>query len=836
MKKIRKSKIIYIFLFGIISSIFYIFLYMNVDNCLTSDDAASQLYFYENQVYGVGLAKGVILRSFQISNILARIGYLIFGADVGFTWFQNGVRYFILIVLSFRLACIRHEKYENIVEWWLVPLFSVFTVFQNPLGTDYGLNAARFHLDSIICLLIFLVILEKKGEYSKKRYYFFISLIFIITLLQIDFVFIPAFVIPFFWWGICYGVSTNKKGQIIGIGSFVFVCLAFLLKIINVIYGIDVLYNGYGSSVMPNLSNIINNIIPLLNAYLSMCGIEYAGMQFFSINFFITIPRMIVFVIMLGVWVKTLFEVMFLRKNIDSVSSVVSVSIFMLFIFSILFCDISSPVTARYMGGTLYLMPIVLCRRCKDLKLLQVVKTDNNHLGIFVATALICLIGVKVPLNSSINVEYQKLAEYLEENNYKYGVGDFWTANISSLLTKQKTLIQAVYLDKNYGLLYPYMDEWAYYDDKTNQFNFIVIDKNESLRMGGDIEDYFKMYGTPIENNMIDGNCVLKYDYDIRYKPIYSYLESGSNHNGRFIEKKSENEYLSHNNSVSMGKYRLIIWGTNLQTCKLDIMDDNVIIKECIYNEDAIICEFISKRCSDELQVSISGNEEFSIQKQMMVCLLPSYEVEISCMEDSLKTETLDLEEGEYQLIVKGKDISELHLQSSDQKINDGIIAKYRGEESYLYQIDCKEAISLNFEIKGKIENIDGVYLVQEHENNSSYYDFSTVSLQTTGSINESGNIQLLNDEIQYGPYITLEKGTYHVHIKGSNLGEDVSVNVGYEIDEVLDIHNLEVSSDSIDYDIFLDEDKEQVEFRTFNNGENKVEIENVIVEEVSYE
>ena len=80
------------------------------------------------------------------------------------------------------------------------------------------------------------------------------------------------------------------------------------------------------------------------------------------------------------------------------------------------------------------------------------------------------------------------------------------------------------------------------------------------------------------------------------------------------------------------------------------------------------------------------------------------------------------------------------------------------------------------------------------------------------------------------GPYITLEKGNYHVTWKGDNLDDCRFKATALRGEKELNIENLRISDKEASFDIKLKESNENVEFIVVNPGKGEALISGIVL------
>lgn len=152
------------------------------------------------------------------------------------------------------------------------------------------------------------------------------------------------------------------------------------------------------------------------------------------------------------------------------------------------------------------------------------------------------------------------------------------------------------------------------------------------------------------------------------------------------------------------------------------------------------------------------------------------------------------------------------------------------------------EAVGMYYNILGlpiqQIDIDDFSILIYDYDISTQLTDASGFDERTFTSknllYNENGSIEekdivLSKLGVQYGPYTPLKSGNYIVTIKGENLNS--STYDVFATNEEIPMTIIESSNDIIRYEISLSNKKNRVEFRTFNNSEEKVVVTEIMVQ-----
>lgn len=108
-------------------------------------------------------------------------------------------------------------------------------------------------------------------------------------------------------------------------------------------------------------------------------------------------------------------------------------------------------------------------------------------------------------------------------------------------------------------------------------------------------------------------------------------------------------------------------------------------------------------------------------------------------------------------------------------------------------------------------------------------YNFLSLNF-SNGAVLDNGQIVLKQGDIQYGPYVSLNKGRYEVQIRGNNLLEGVFDVFSSQQGNSFEIHDMQKGMTDVHYRIELQEDTHAVEFRCFNHSVQNISIRDITV------
>lgn len=111
------------------------------------------------------------------------------------------------------------------------------------------------------------------------------------------------------------------------------------------------------------------------------------------------------------------------------------------------------------------------------------------------------------------------------------------------------------------------------------------------------------------------------------------------------------------------------------------------------------------------------------------------------------------------------------------------------------------------------------------------YYDMKTTRYQKFNV----GEYKLDKGDIVFGPYCVLYPGWYEIRVRGTNLNEDnTSIEVASDQGN-MDIFDVMHSGQEVSYKIFVETKSEGVEFKLFNNKDDEISFENLVVTYLHY-
>ncbi|MFR1950404.1 MAG: hypothetical protein ACLS3D_10675 [Roseburia hominis] len=144
--------------------------------------------------------------------------------------------------------------------------------------------------------------------------------------------------------------------------------------------------------------------------------------------------------------------------------------------------------------------------------------------------------------------DLQILCNALDNEGLKDGISSFWSANIVTVMSDYKQNVQAVVMSED-GTIEEEMDTWNFFKYKTNELNYVIIDKNMEQYMVSDYgvseENVLKKYGLPEKVIEVGERKIYVYNYDLRNKPTKIYGDdfcvNGENTKGKIAKKRVRN-------------------------------------------------------------------------------------------------------------------------------------------------------------------------------------------------------------------------------------------------------------------------------------------------------
>lgn len=126
------------------------------------------------------------------------------------------------------------------------------------------------------------------------------------------------------------------------------------------------------------------------------------------------------------------------------------------------------------------------------------------------------------------------------------------------------------------------------------------------------------------------------------------------------------------------------------------------------------------------------------------------------------------------------------------------------------------------------------IYILEFDYDISRYFGDNSLFRYSCNNCNkDKDSIILQVGGVQYGPYITLDKGIYKVTITGDNL-EKIAFDT-YSVDrkEKIELNNIKVENNLIEYTFELNKRTKNIEHRIFNNQELPVTIKSIVRQKI---
>lgn len=162
------------------------------------------------------------------------------------------------------------------------------------------------------------------------------------------------------------------------------------------------------------------------------------------------------------------------------------------------------------------------------------------------------------------------------------------------------------------------------------------------------------------------------------------------------------------------------------------------------------------------------------------------------------------------------------------------------GEQKSAWEQSKKRAHLLS--LANGVAEIAGYYLYDFDKNPFAFDLYSTADYgldircnfltleYSEGATLDDGSIVLHQDEIQFGPYMSLKAGKYEITVRGDNLENGIFDVVSGGGTVKYELENLEISPNRVIYAINLTQDELDIEFRCINGSMETVKIRDITV------
>lgn len=126
------------------------------------------------------------------------------------------------------------------------------------------------------------------------------------------------------------------------------------------------------------------------------------------------------------------------------------------------------------------------------------------------------------------------------------------------------------------------------------------------------------------------------------------------------------------------------------------------------------------------------------------------------------------------------------------------------------------------------------IYILEFDYDISKYFGDNSLFRYSCNNCNrDKDKIILQSGEVQYGPYITLDKGIYKVTITGDNLDKVAFDTYSLDRKEKIELNNIKVENNLIEYTFRLDKRTKNIEHRIFNNKEFPITIKSIVRQKI---
>lgn len=837
MRTVRNKKKIFISIFiALAVSVYYFYLCRNKERPFTSDDAETAIHYYNFFVKGIELPIEIKVRFLSFFNICSFITYKILGCTVLATQLIFTEKFFLCIFLC--ILIVLNQESSRFTKIMGILIFVFMVAFQS-IG-EPGILSSHFHTDPLICFLFFVLIFEKLEESSHKLC--ILLLLSVITILQIDFLMLPIFFVPMMIYLVNYYRKKNLiTNKIVGIAGFLIVSLVALLDAIaNIIGTTQTAFQGYGSKKFSSIDEILNNIVLLFKGVPDMFNANIFGMDIISLDILNTMIKIaILFLAIICVYRG-------LRISNDRKEYYISISI-VSSVLTFILTGAHNIYEIRYVSSILFLIPLQLVLMIKDK--LEEIYPKRNQVIIALCMGATCLGQIGVYHNDNMD-EYYEIAMILKENGLRYGVGGFWIANVTTVISDYNVEIQAVALGDT---MLPEQDEWSFYKDKSNCINFVVIDGDLSNYQVGDygftdarVKD---MFGIPQKVIEVEDRKIYVYDHDIRTisenitcknsKWVYSggtfkgEIASNENVQGA-LDDLEIGEYYAIIDGRKLGKEtELLIDGENAEL--VDDGDGKYLKFYFTINQFADINQFVIENGADH-QIKVSDIKIQPIREAIDLQFddqIVSENNKFNVSENALLSNQLKITAGAYKMVIYGENIDNLLAEIESNISNFSTIEQ--GKERAVYAFSCAE--DTDFQVNLSNNFSDDVLLTNvsiEMQDNDNVNKYSAMQLRWNENAELVDDcIELNKNGTQYGPYVELEKGVYKIIVKGQNLEKGAYECYAEDASVEFDLQDMEVEDDRVTYYVTLDRDMQNVECLVHNSSDDTVSIVSCTIEKV---
>lgn len=760
-----------------------------------SDDAGTMTTIRNMVEYGMECPMGILSGKYSIFFTLNRILYLLFGATTYATQLAFAIRFFLCMLPTiFLINCDDEKKVD-----WVSMLFLCYMVVFPKFDELYkGITSFKYHMDPTI-LFLFIVLFYKKYSQSKKMQYFWgIIICLLVSLLTGDVLVVPFIYIPIFLFIQIKFIVWEKKYIFAKVEGIILAMAVVMYRIVDSVMGQSG-FSGYGSRCIVEVNEIGGNIALWVKGVVSLFNADIEGNNMLSFNTISSGVKLLFVIVMLGCVVVSIWNAM-CKKSKNEVELLLSLSVVSSSLcFILTTTEFTTEEVARYFNVVIFALPLVMISFFKD----RINKEDNNRRAVVV---VLLLLTASVYHNVSFTIVDETQSEVnstLANEQLKNGIGNFWSANILSMYSDYAIEVQPVWLDGTQ--IKPMHNEYKNYADKSNLCNFVILD--EEMTLGIDKESMVGLYGVPQKDISIEDREVLIYDFDLRAIPLQLLAVDFQAKNGDIIIDdnaiciregvKVESPQID----IESGTLEIKIVGENLDNCIIDIADVNKAVeyKEISRRSDEIVIELNSYGLTSIYMELKNISDESYISEVTMAYKQIGYVVEDGINSDNGEV-SVDLEDGIYKLVFYGDNIDDINISED----SDNYEKTETGKKRVAYVIEVENGnVQLGYDTKGSVNRIS-IENYDSKDNETKLYVHGLVckcngaNLQYSSGVEakEGNTLCVPNGEKVYGPYISIDKGTYLISGYGNIKDCDLSItyNAGqdflkYEIVELTDAY-----------------------------------------------
>ncbi len=706
---------------SILGAVYYYNLLLNIQIPVSSDDAGSTIAIYDENILG-GLNK--TSGNLQIFMIFSRICYVLWGYSEVAMRVVFCMNFFCMLLGSLYLI-VKNEGRKTVFFDVLLLLYIV--VLQGTSGSAQ-IQISKFHTNPTICFLVMLGFLQAYQIYKKKRYMIFAILMFFFSLVQADYLLtIVVIVAPLLIYGFFYFINSERWKKYLHYLIILIPGILLVLRIIDKLYlsymGRSLFaFSGWGvGKVFANIEELKENSVLFIEGLLNMFNCNAGGTELISLGTAIWFVRICILAAMLIKLILVLWWLIVSFEKVDLIDGLLAISCFVT-----IFVYFSTPqqdvISMRYCNVLLFTIPILFLR---DFGRAEMWTGDVNVFNrnvskdIFAASGVFILVlgMVKILPIERTHMTNDDLAQAIVENDLENGIGPYWAATVSSLLTNEKSIVQAVSMQSS-GM-WPFMETISIYDDKCARFNFIIEDRQvteayDDNAFGVSRENIVSIYGEPQQQIGVgDEKTIYLYDYDVRTIPkIVSYLEGGWIYSdGAYMGEIELDESITVKlEDLEIGEYYIIVGGSNLRDTMEVLIDGQKAQFVKQENENSLKFYIKIEQFKDINEAVLKNGDQQSIgvtnikvQKIREAVDIPFGSAtitegqQLSAFNGMVTSDEIRISAGNYKVVFYGENVDELSVEAEGNV--EKFVVSERGEKRAVYILSCQEDIAVRVSV-----------------------------------------------------------------------------------------------------------------------------------------